>query len=457
MMAEANRKPFEPGIVARVAQGLRYMVTGAGPTDWFGPGAPPPPLAPAEVAGRQFDYPVAYNSQQRPRANETTGFAELRALADAYDVLRLVIETRKDQMEKLAWTVRPRAKDAGRTIDDPAAADPRIGAIEGFLQRPDREHDWGSWLRILLEDMLVIDAATLYRRRSRGGGLYALEPIDGATIKRVLDGRGRTPLPPEPAYQQVLKGLPAVDYSADELIYAPRNPRSHRVYGFSPVEQILATVNIALRRQATQLQFYTEGNVPEALIGVPADWAPEQIRQFQDYWDALLEGNSAARSHAKFVPGGMTYHATRGDASLKDAFDEWLARVVCYAFSVPPTPFVAQVNRATAETIHEAALAEGLAPLQNWVKRVIDRVLAEDFAAADLEFAWSDEGDRDPAEAARIAEIYVRSGIKSVNEVREELGLAPLPPGGDGAATDAGPGIASSDTVPIAAPQATVI
>jgi len=29
----------------------------------------------------------------------------------------------------------------------------------------------------------------------------------------------------------------------------PRNPRPHKAYGFSPVEQIVMTVNIALRRQ----------------------------------------------------------------------------------------------------------------------------------------------------------------------------------------------------------------
>jgi phage portal protein BeeE len=131
---------------------------------------------------------------------------------------------------------------------------------------------------MLLEDLLVIDAPTLYKRRTRGGALYALEVLDGATIKRLIDDWGRTPLPPTPAYQQILKGIPAVDYGADELIYAPRNPRVHKAYGFSPVEQVQMSVNIALRRQIYQLQYYTEGNVPEALIGVPENWNPDQIR-----------------------------------------------------------------------------------------------------------------------------------------------------------------------------------
>jgi hypothetical protein len=35
--------------------------------------------------------------------------------------------------------------------------------------------------------------------------------------------------------------------------------------------------------------------------------------------------------------------------ALKDDFDEWLARVICFAFSLPPTAFTKQVNRNTAE------------------------------------------------------------------------------------------------------------
>jgi hypothetical protein len=31
----------------------------------------------------------------------------------------------------------------------------------------------------------------------------------------------------------VLKGIPAVDYTADELLYAPRNPRSSHAYADS--------------------------------------------------------------------------------------------------------------------------------------------------------------------------------------------------------------------------------
>ena len=64
-----------------------------------------------------------------------------------------------------------------------------------------------------LEDMLVIDAVTLYPRYTRGGDLYAVDVIDGSTITPLVADDGRTPEPPDPAYQQVLHGVPAADFS----------------------------------------------------------------------------------------------------------------------------------------------------------------------------------------------------------------------------------------------------
>ena len=42
----------------------------------------------------------------------------------------------------------------------PPPPPPRIAAALAFLARPDRRHSFAAWLRMLLEDMLVIDAAT---------------------------------------------------------------------------------------------------------------------------------------------------------------------------------------------------------------------------------------------------------------------------------------------------------
>ncbi|MDA8230354.1 MAG: phage portal protein [Magnetospirillum sp.] len=423
-MKEDMGRDLSPGFIARVAAGVRYALTGVKPLDWFGPGQPLVPVAQQEARGRQFDYETGANIQVEPRANEPITFRQLRALADNHDLMRVVIETRKDQLAKLQWTVQ--AKDPAKRKE----TDPRIQFVTGFLTKPDREHDWGTWVRALVEDMLVVDAATIYPRRDRAGRLWALELMDGATIKRVIDDSGRTPQAPDPAYQQILKGVAAVDYSAAELLYCPRNVRTNRLYGYSPVEQVVMTVNIALRRQLHQLQYYTEGNVPEALLGVPDTWTPDQIRLFQEYWDAMLEGNTAQRRHAKFVPGSIAKGAVfTKDAALKDDYDEWLARIICYAFSVSNQWAVKQMNRATSDNAQEQALQEGLAPLQAWIKSVIDRVLVDVLGFPDLEFVWAEEEEMDPAGQNAIVDIKVRTGRMTLDEARVLDGFDPYPEG----------------------------
>ncbi|MEP7313726.1 MAG: phage portal protein [Pseudomonadota bacterium] len=407
---------IEPGVVARLVQGVRFVFSGKSGAEFFGPGTPLPPVAP-EAAGRQFDYPFGFNTNTQPRQTESVSFAQMRALADSYDLLRLVIETRKDQLCAQAWTIRPKDEKAERT--------PQCDEIEAFLQCPDQEHDWDTWLRMLLEDLFVLDAPTIYPRMTRGNGLYALELVDGATIKRVLDATGRTPLPPDPAYQQVIKGLPAVNYTREELIYAPRNPRTNRIYGYSPVEQVIMTVNLALRRQLHQLNYYTEGTIPDAMIGVPENWQPEQIRQFQEWWDTVMEGDQAKRRKAIFVPGGMDPTFTK-EAVLKDEMDEWLARVICFCFSISPQPFIKEMNRASAQTNQEAAKEEGLLPLMQWVEGRMNGVLLRFFGAQDLQFTWLEEDDTDPKTQAEISKIYVDAKVLHPDEIRADLGREPL-------------------------------
>jgi hypothetical protein len=397
---------------------------------WFGPLEPITPLAPPQVTGRQWDYPAGYNLSTLTRPYEPITFTTLRSLADGYDLLRLVIETRKDQAARQTWTIAPRDTAVRSSIDVE-----RIATLKRFFARPDGIHGFADWLRILLEEVFVTDAPALYLSRERGGRLRALMPIDGATIKPVIDPWGR---PPQPyfedgrmvyptAYQQILKGYPAVNYSARDLIYRPRNLRVNHVYGMSPVEQVVTTVNIALRRQLFLLDYFSEGNIPDSLIGVPESWTPDQIATYQKYWDAYFDGDLSRRRRAKFVPGGVakTFIQTK-EPELKGAFDEWLARIVCFAFSVSPQALMESLNRATAETQRDIAEKEGLTPILAWAKALIDDILADEFGSPDLEFVWGAGHETDPVAQEAILSSYTTKGILTINEARAMLGRAPL-------------------------------
>lgn len=450
----AEKKPFEAGLIARITGAIKVAFGQAAAIDngseWFGPLNPTVPTVPEVqkpgVLGRQMDYATGYNIRQQPRSGEAVTFAQMRALADNCDVLRLVIETRKDQIAKFEFAVKP--------IDDKKKDDPRCKEVMDFFRLPDGENNWHDWLRQLMEEMLVTDAATVYPWLKQGGAPYRFELMDGSTVKRVIDVRGRTPAPPQPAYQQVLKGLPAVDYSADELVYAPRNKRVHKVYGYSPVEQIIMTVNIAMRRALHQLQYYTDGSTPDLLFQVPADWTMGQIKEFNDWWQDSLSGNTAARRKAQFVPNGVTPLNTK-EAILKDPYDEWLARIICYAFSVSAQPFVKENNRSTAETAHVMALEEGLFPILLWIKGLVDKLIWKYFGYTDLEFTWGDEKALSRKEQSEIDDRNLKNGTANINEVRARRGDTSIGPEGDKFMVLTATGYVPVFTEPPAEPAAT--
>ena len=104
-------------------------------------------------------------------------------------------------------------------------------------------------------------------------------------------------------------------------------------------------------------------------------------------------------------------------------YDEWLARVICYAFSVPASAFVTQVNRATSQTLRTQAATEGLVPLKAWVKMALDRMIALCFERRIWSSAWVGDDAVDPLEQAQTIAILVNAGVKTVAEARAELGL----------------------------------
>jgi len=157
---------------------------------------------------------------------------------------------------------------------------------------------------------------------------------------------------------------------------------------------------------------------------LPKEWTVDQIRQFQDYFDALMSGNLERRRMVKFMPADFKLTETR-QPPLKDSYDEWLARVICYAFSVPASAFVSQVNRATSETLRMQATQEGLVPLKAWVKSALDSVVQVYLRQPDLEFVWVGDDAIDPLEQAQTLNILVSAGIKTREEARADLGLAP--------------------------------
>lgn len=413
----------------------------------FGPGIPlQPTVAPLEQQQpRQFQYPVSANTQITPRREYPglTPFEQLRSLAALYDVAALCIATRIEEMCGLEWGIVAKDKKAQ------AAENATCDALTTWFAQPDRVQDFPAWLSMLLYDVFVLDALTVFPKPSQGGGLWGLEVIDGATIKPLLDARGQTA-----AYQQILYGTPWSNYeragsdtddddfpefSPQELIYRPRWTRSFTPYGFPPSEWIIMRVNTALRKQTFDLAHFTDGNIPAALASPPEGLLqPEQVAQFEEWFNATLAGDDRARTRIKFLPWAAKIEKltelTEG-GRYETTLDEWMLKITCAAYGTMPAEigFTADINKATSQGQADVNERRGLRPLGKWLKGMFDQVIQQRLQQPQCEWQWQYGGGDDKKVDAETDKIYGELGWISPDEGRalrfpDLDGPAPGPP-----------------------------
>ena len=393
-------------------------------SNWWSPFQPVTPFGPPFwQVPRTYDYQVGHNLQFIQERQEF--YAALDAISH-WSIIRALIERRKDRFLRQPWEIR--------LIDKEGQKDPRIDELKAFFRKPDGKNRFSKWVRLLLEDMLTIDAATVYLPFNRGGKPMRAEVLQGRSIFPLIDDAGRRPDFPQPAFQQLTKGLPMLNLHERELLYAPMRPRTNLpIYGYSSVEQIRDYLLLGIRRTIYQNNFYTEGTMPETIIGVPEAWTPQQIASFQGFFDALLAGNQYDKSKVRFVPGGMTPYDIKnanGEA-LKCDIDEWITRIACFVMGESPEPFVKQLNRAQAEQSADSAEEASLHPTNQWfIDNIANEIIQDGFGYDDMEFVIKPPHEVDPLKQAQVQKVKVDSGIWRRNEARAQDNLEPVE-GGD--------------------------
>jgi len=387
---------------------------------WFAPNRPIAPMAPTgQAVGRRFDYAQSVNLNTRPKAADGEGptYAILHKMVENCDILSIAIYSMLERISKYQ----------GRVLDvngDPRKPSKAAQAIHDQLQSPDGVTPFATWMQTLGFDMAVTDNATVYIDRSKKIPLFRIQ--DGQTIAIRVDERG------EPAMiQQILKGNPAHDYAIDSakpygfdsMVWCPKHRRANKVYGYSYVEQIRTTVTLALKRVGRQLDYFSSGNVPAMLIEAPSTWTPGMVREANEEWRDILAGVSG-KDEVQIMPNGMKPYIFERDV-VKNDFDEWLARIICFQLSIPVTPLIRETNRATAEQSQEASLREGHASQLRWASDSLTKMIR---AAYGPGFFWKWDTESEPP--AEMTSDLVKSGkLKpaalvrlgySVEEIAEE-------------------------------------
>lgn len=418
---------------------------------------------------RTSQYPVGWNLLSMPGMEglKLASFSMLRAYGDVYPVARACINVRKQEILRLGFDIVP-TEPAEKAMQGDTAAQKdfqeRRRTALAWWRRPDPNYrNFHSWFSAVLEDLLVIDALSLYMHPTRevgagpfGSNLGSLDLIAGETIKPLLTARGTQPRPPNPAYQQYLYGVPRVDlmnpitdddgqddlgpadaqYRGDQLLYLPYTTRSWTPYGFAPTEMALMPMLIGLKRMQWQLEWFTEGTIPGVFVMPGQDvTTPAQVMALQQTLNAYA-GDRAMNHRIVVLPGGSQVKDLK-NPELADKSDEVIYQNVLMPFDVQPMELGIMPKVSTSQSSGAAnQMAKSsqdindrktLKPMLMWLCRTIfDYVLQDLWGQEDMRWTWEGmDPAADMAALASVAQMEIFSGQKSIDETRIEQGEAP--------------------------------
>ena len=429
----------------------------------FSPGVPlvPGAINPLQDRGRPDPRRYEFLVAQNINITETrlVPFKTLRSAADQIDILRRCVEVLKSKVVGLEWDIvisdsaseKIISESGGNHLQAMAQArnkfSPDIDRMVDFWTMPDIQEGltFTDWIKLCLEEILVLDAWALWPQKTVGGDLIGFKVLDGSTIKPLINDTGFRPTPEQgPAYQQILYGFPRTEFgitddspeadgefTSDQLIYNIMNRRTWTVYGYSPVERSLMIADIYLRRQQWIRAEYTDGVVPELIFETDATFGnnPELLRAYENILNDDLAGQTEQRKRARIMPAGLKAVQLQGYAEkFSDVFDQYLVTSICGHFGVLPTEIGFSSKGGMGSSGHQESEAQagqqlGLEPLSEWIAKVLTNLSYSYLGMPrELEFKFMKSNREDTEQQAKRDDMEVRNGGMTLNEHRAEGG-----------------------------------
>lgn len=422
-------------------------------TEDLGPGVPITPIHPDKVEPRLFDFTPGYNIAITPRTYEDIQFPALRQMARSWDVAALCIQRNIDDLRQLKWEIRPKAipgMDRTMVRERAKRLERNRAEVEGFWMTPDQKRSWSSWVHAFALELYETDAACLYLQKNRDGTLHAVRYVDGTTIAPLIDEWGTVPEPPEPAYRQIIRGLPWTMYMADldlppderklsfdrsHMIYEPFWGRDDSPYGHPPMEWIILTVQRALARQVLDFRLFSDGTTPYSFWRMPETWSDVQIAQAQQAFDKLMN-MPQQRAHLQFMPGGANTGLENGFLEPKTEGEEFLLHIACAAYNRSPMEmgFIRQGSmglggRGVAQEQRKGA-NKGIRAVVLHIKALVDRIINL-HQNPELEIVFPEmEETEDALNRAQAEDLRIKRGTLGLDEERLGYDLDPIGPSG---------------------------
>ena len=359
----------------------------------------------------------AQNAAPKPTAVNLRKFSET-------PVARRAINLVKDRIAAMDWQVRVRR---GYTHADVPEAAARLKALRRSLEEPNASDSFRTLFEQAIEDLLVGGFGAIEMEATGDPERpFHLWAVDGAAIE--IDTRWNGD-PETPRYAQNIGGIGSknlVSLRDDELMYVRLNPRSHTPFGLGRLEVAFETINQFLSANRYAGRLASNSVVQYALWLNEA--TPEQHDRLIRWWQDEIEGTGRVPILSCEQKPEVLRFAGGTDADLRLEWQQFLVRMIANAFDLPPMLLGLQsdVNRSTASELADEAFQSAIVPVARLLEEHITRdIFAKRLGWREFEFCFNDLTSRDEMQELQIQTELLKSGVLTVDEVRQMRGLPP--------------------------------
>ena len=256
-----------------------------------------------------------------------------------------------------------------------------------------------------------------------GRQLKEIYCFDGASFLKDSDRTGWTY-----GYWQYSYAIPAhpMWFNREEIIYYSANPRGFSVYGYSPMQSSLELVKSLEYSVRHNMALFLDGAVPDGIVGIE-DMSNVELKRMKTEWENELKGQPHKvlflNKKTSFSPFAFN---NRDMQFLEGQKQTWLQVMANFGVGPVDLGIFEDVNRATAGTGAELGRRKAIRPILKKMEDMINRQILPELGVSRVKFSYIVDDPVEERMKAELNEIYIRSGQRSLNEIRIEDGLPPV-------------------------------
>jgi len=342
----------------------------------------------------------------------------------------------------------------------------RIKEVKEFFNNPNgNDESFNFLIRSAVRDILEIDSGVWVKVFNRAGKMVQLFARDGGTFLKNPDIHGylgnRSAYVPMPGqfedeeskktfyantvvqsaayFQYGWVAMMPIPFGTREIVYMMRNSRSDSIYGRSPVQILQDVLQTLIYGSTYNLDYFVNNNMPDGVIQLLGA-NQEQMNAFRERfeqqfkkqdswgnWRKIFHKFPISNSEVKFTPFALKPQ----EMGIIEQ-QTWFSKLVWSCFGVTPSElgYTEGSNRATEMVQSKVFKRKAIRPLLRVLEYHINTQIIPEFGYDDVEFKFNDYDVNEDLEKHKLYEIQLRNSIKTINEVREEIGMHPVE-GGD--------------------------